>query len=92
MPKEKINVDGGLVITNGLHDVKYQPPERNLYIRMSAELDAPPVHIHVDQVDSVIEMLQRGKKAVEALQPWREAMTAAPKNNIGTHQSIIGRN
>jgi len=66
-----INLEGGIIIEGKVHAVEYEPGVvtglSTLHLRIKG-IDKN-VPIYFSQIDEVIEMLQRGKKAIQALEP-----------------------
>ena len=64
------DLDGSLRIETDTHTVEYEPGQqtggRTLFLRMKG--GNKNVSIFIDHIDEVIEMLQRGKRAIEALE------------------------
>jgi len=65
-----LNIEGAIQIESDTHTVEYEPGAmtgaQTLYLRIKGGNKNVP--IFVAQVDEVIEMLQRGKRAIEALE------------------------
>ena len=65
-----INITGAIQIESDTHTVEYEPGvitgARTLYLRIKNGNKNVP--IFVAHIDEVIEMLQRGKRAIEALE------------------------
>ena len=64
------DIDGSLRIETDTHTVEYEPGQQTggqtLFLRVKGGNKNVP--IFVAHIDEVIEMLQRGKKAIEALE------------------------
>lgn len=64
------NIEGRIVIEGECHEVEYEPSGQTglstLYLRVKEGDKNVPIFI--DQIDDVIEMLERGKRAIKALE------------------------
>ena len=65
-----INLDGAIRLETDTHTVEYEPGQQTggqtLFLRVKGGNKNVPIFIA--HIDEVIEMLQRGKKAIEALE------------------------
>lgn len=64
------NIEGAIKITGSRHTVEYEPGGMTglstLYLSVTGSNKCVPIYI--DQIDEVIEMLSRGKSAIEAIE------------------------
>jgi len=64
------NIEGQIVIEGERHEVEYEPSGQTglstLYLRVKGGDKNVPIFIK--QVDEVIEMLERGKRTIKALE------------------------
>lgn len=68
-----MEIDGKIKIIGEKHTVEYDTADQlgagTLFLGVSAVANGVP--IYVDHVEEVIEMLKRGKEAIDALEPNR---------------------
>lgn len=71
-----MNIEGKIVIEGDKHEVEYEPSGMTglstLYLRVKGVPHNTPIYI--DQIGDVIEMLERGRRAIQALEAERRWM------------------
>ena len=78
-----MNIEGKIVIEGDKHEVEYEPSGTTglstLYLRVKGVPHNTPIYI--DQIGDVIEMLERGRRAIQALEG--STSKAIPATNAG---------
>ena len=71
MKEFNFHILGGIQIQSRNHIVEYEPGQmvgsNTLYVRLNKE-NAPNVPVYYSQIGALIELLQRGKRAIEAVE------------------------
>jgi hypothetical protein len=65
---DNLDLNGKIVIEGERHDLEYEPEMHLGTVFLRVKDGNKNVPIYFNQIDSVIEMLSRAKKAIEALE------------------------
>ena len=79
-----MNIEGKIVIEGDKHEVEYEPSGMTglstLYLRVKGVPHNTPIYI--DQIGDVIEMLERGRRAIQALEEENRMLRDAAQRRV----------